>query len=1151
MKSIVFAVAAALILAGAVGAGAAPTTMKDSGTFASKFAGNEIYDGAAFTNGWAKQGSSSMSFALNGPLLNAVNTSDGGSWIEGIGSTLDGGATTWSSGNDGDWTLEFQARFSALPNGFIMWLGASSDRILVEVHDTFTRDNGNTTFNVTHGRNTDGAFHAYRVANDSVANRYHVWRDAVLLTPPAGVGYDAANDDDRMILGDSTSSGSLYNGFNTDIDYVRYDQTGAYAPRVVIDNETGASNITDSGATLNGHLWITSAVPTTAIAFWGTADGGTNLAAWDNTNSFGTVEVGPLSTNLSLAEGTAYFYRFYASNAVETAWAPRTAEFAIPFGQLVTVAVTDHASEDGPDTGTFTLTRTKTNGQLAVEFAIEDASTAREGSDYIDLNPHSATFAAGQSNTTVTVTPIDDGFVLEDSETVVLSVRPGAGYSTGTPATASMDIAPGTDAVTWPYVPTGIEGSRLWLDASDLDGDGTADGLADSTPVALWTDKSGQGNDAAQATADLRPVVKTGALSGKPVLRFDGINDVLSAGTTTSFTSLHNGSGSTVLFVLRTNEDPADDTLRMALDTGANTGGIVGYGFGFDDRIAALTNALYFTINHGSGNVLNTLNDTAYNGVFPDDTWMLLDQSYARGLAGNDIVINKNGSEALAADPGVQPSTAPSARPLAIGAMGNGSFYLGGDIAEIIFYDKVLNSNELNYVGAYLEVKYGLDTTYSPGTTIVATRPATNITTTSAFLNGELVYEDSTPTTVKVFWGESDGGTDAGAWGNTNDLGQVPVDMLSLAAALTENKRYHYRHYATNDSGDVWADTSESFITGEIAIQTTDPNAAEQPVDTGAITISRPTALSNETMAVRLDYAGTATPGVDYIGNVRDVAFGLGETQKIVTLTPIDDWILDEGPETIDVTVAPGAYISAGAATVTISDSDRAVKRSSAFAYMYECNGTHPQNEDLDGVPGADWDFDATHPNRPVPWPGAPVQTVSNGVDVTHMSGAGGGVWQSGHFDDDFTVEVRLRAIGETNRPGNAYLGSTTLWATPAGTDLDTGILYVGPTSTVWGAGIKAHLGTDVNADGFHTFRMVRRKPANANVSYWVWRDGELLNPGGAGLPSSRNDDRDWMLLGDTAGNQFGWWELDYIRLEPGAWAWKKPTPPGTVLFIR
>ncbi len=45
--------------------------------------------------------------------------------------------------------------------------------------------------------------------------------------------------------------------------------------------------------------------------------------------------------------------------------------------------------------------------------------------------------------------------------------------------------------------------------------------------MAAWADASGQGNDATQATAALRPTYRTNMLNGKPVVRFDGADDYL------------------------------------------------------------------------------------------------------------------------------------------------------------------------------------------------------------------------------------------------------------------------------------------------------------------------------------------------------------------------------------------------------------------------------------------------------------------------------------------------------------------------------------------------------------------------------------------------------------------------------------------------
>jgi hypothetical protein len=119
-------------------------------------------------------------------------------------------------------------KFNANPNGFILWLGTDTQRILVEIYGDRTQDNGTNTFNVSHN-NLDGAFHTFRIAHDAVNAKYHVWRDEVRLTPLAGVAYDAAAADSRLILGDYTS-GTFGNGFDVTVDYVRYDQTAAYLP---------------------------------------------------------------------------------------------------------------------------------------------------------------------------------------------------------------------------------------------------------------------------------------------------------------------------------------------------------------------------------------------------------------------------------------------------------------------------------------------------------------------------------------------------------------------------------------------------------------------------------------------------------------------------------------------------------------------------------------------------------------------------------------------------------------------------------------------------------------------------------------------------------------------------------------------------------
>src|SRR5206468_2676992 len=80
---------------------------------------------------------------------------------------------------------------------------------------------------------------------------------------------------------------------------------------------------------------------------------------------------------------------------------------AAPTLPTVTVTATDaNASETGPDSGTFTITRTgDTTAPLTVNYSL--SGTASNGTDYQQLGT-SVTIAAGVSSATVTVTPIDD-----------------------------------------------------------------------------------------------------------------------------------------------------------------------------------------------------------------------------------------------------------------------------------------------------------------------------------------------------------------------------------------------------------------------------------------------------------------------------------------------------------------------------------------------------------------------------------------------------------------------------------------------------------------------------------------------------------------------------------------------------------------------
>jgi hypothetical protein len=104
----------------------------------------------------------------------------------------------------------------------------------------------------------------------------------------------------------------------------------------------------------------------------------------------------------------------------------------------ISVAATTANAAEGTASGVFTFTRTgSTNSALTVNFTASGTATA--GSDYTSLGA-SVTIPAGVTTKTLTVSPIDDA-QSESSETVVLTLASGAGYTNGTPNVATVTIA--------------------------------------------------------------------------------------------------------------------------------------------------------------------------------------------------------------------------------------------------------------------------------------------------------------------------------------------------------------------------------------------------------------------------------------------------------------------------------------------------------------------------------------------------------------------------------------------------------------------------------------------------------------------------------------------------------------------------------------
>lgn len=87
------------------------------------------------------------------------------------------------------------------------------------------------------------------------------------------------------------------------------------------------------------------------------------------------------------------------------------------------------------------------------------------------------------------------------------------------------------------------------------------------------------------------------------------------------------------------------------------------------------------------------------------------------------------------------------------------------------------------------------------------------------WLGGTLVHTGAPPTSVWVYWGTSDGGTNATSWGHTNYFGVntsvVPASYALELRYLPINTMFHYRYYAEcPEGGGAWAPSTVDFRSG-------------------------------------------------------------------------------------------------------------------------------------------------------------------------------------------------------------------------------------------------------------------------------------------------------------------------------------------------
>ncbi len=224
------------------------------------------------------------------------------------------------------------------------------------------------------------------------------------------------------------------------------------------------------------------------------------------------------------------------------------------------------------------------------------------------------------------------------------------------------------------------------------------------------------------------------------------------------------------------------------------------------------------------------------------------------------------------------------------------------------------------------------DTWLPPVEADIEMRPATNVTATSGNLNAFLVTTGASDTVVFVYWGETDGGTDAAAWARTNEVGvATSTGMVSEVVALDPGREYFYRCAASNDAGFVWAEGPSEYLLSDGVTITFAPAAVSEAGGVATATVSRSSSVTSAAVTVSYMIGGTAVNGTDYTTINDQVTLAAGASNAVVTLTAIPDAGSSDN-KSVTLTLTGGLNYALGApaeATLTITSAEVAASNTS------------------------------------------------------------------------------------------------------------------------------------------------------------------------------------------------------------------------------
>ncbi len=225
------------------------------------------------------------------------------------------------------------------------------------------------------------------------------------------------------------------------------------------------------------------------------------------------------------------------------------------------------------------------------------------------------------------------------------------------------------------FSPLSISGLKLWLKADAITG------LNDGDAVTTWPDLSGNGNDATQATAAKKPVYKVNIINGKPVVRFDGLDDFLAL----TWAGGDLAQPTTVFAVVKDSVPASTTSYRIFCDGGG------------DSLKRQTLYSVYPTDQHFWG---------YYSGSVINSTTAVDTSAHIVGaiFSGASSVLYLDGASISTGNPGTQASDGVH---LGLDQTGVANIWQG-DLAEVIICDSALSAGNQALMNTYLNARFAI-----------------------------------------------------------------------------------------------------------------------------------------------------------------------------------------------------------------------------------------------------------------------------------------------------------------------------------------------------------------------------------------------------------------------------------------------------------